>query len=83
MKIAKEHKRQIEEITRGMNCPRDFECYKSGFKNLGKVENMGVEDSVVCLKEKPRVCGFSLPLESDRRLCLCPLRTYIAKNFHI
>ncbi len=83
MEIAQEHQRQIKEIISGINCPKEFECYKSGFENLCKVEDMGIEGSVVCLEKNPKACGFSLPLEPDRRLCLCPLRTYIAKNFNI
>jgi len=83
MEIARVHQRQIKEIINRMNCTKDFECYKSGFENLCKVEDMGIEDTVVCLNTSPKACGFSLPLEPDRRICLCPLRTYIAKKFNI
>ena len=59
--ISQEHKRQIEEIISGMECPKDFECYKSGFANVGKVKDVGIELLLECSEEHPEMCKFSLP----------------------
>jgi len=32
----KANKEKIEQIMADMNCPKDFECYKSGFDTLCK-----------------------------------------------
>ena len=55
------HKKEIEKIIGGMKCPRDFKCYKSGFKNLCKAKDIGVEGYVECLEDNPAACVFSVP----------------------
>ena len=72
-------KRQIAEIMSQMQCPKDFECYKSGFEDLCKARDIGMEQFLVCLAENPRECKFSLPF-GEGFYCNCPLRVYIAKN---
>lgn len=32
---------QIQETMKDIQCERDFECYKSGFENLSKIEIVG------------------------------------------
>ena len=83
MEIPQQNKAHIREIMAGMKCLKDFECYKSGLENLCKTKDMGVDGSVVCLEETPEACEYSLFLEPDKRLCLCPLRVYVAKSLHI
>jgi hypothetical protein len=71
----------MEGIIRGMDCPRDFECYRSGLESLGKVNTAFYGDLIECLEEDRRPCGCGMP--SGRLFfCICPLRGYIAKNFH-
>jgi hypothetical protein len=70
---------EIEKIIAGMECPKDFLCYKSGFNSLCKAEDIGVDSFLVCLEEKPQECNFSRSSE-HRFLCKCPLRIYIAKE---
>jgi hypothetical protein len=81
MEITQEHDRKIKEIMRGMQCNRDFECYKSGFENLSKVMITGDGKLVECLEEKANFCEhvFSFGLGY---ICKCPLRNYIARNFN-
>lgn len=81
MQMDKEHKRQIEEIISTRECPKDFVCYKSGFEKLSKVEIIGDAKLVECLEKRAQACEFGFPFEHGF-FCKCPLRCYIAKNFH-
>jgi hypothetical protein len=72
--------RQIQEIMRQVECKRDFQCYMSGFKDLCKIEDIGIPDSVRCLSKAPENCKYSFAF-GDSYFCKCPLRIYIAKNF--
>ena len=63
-----------------MDCPRDFECYKSDFESMGEVGIVGDAVMLECIERRGRECEFG----SHRGLgviCGCPLRNYIAKNF--
>ena len=81
MQLCKEHRKQVEEIISVMKCPRDFACYKSGFENLSRVRIIGYAKLVECLEKSPQTCEFGFSFEHGR-FCKCPLRYYIAKNFH-
>ena len=35
-------KRKVKEIIGQMSCPKDFVCYKSGFKTLCRVADVGM-----------------------------------------
>jgi len=70
---------QIEKIINGLKCPKGFECYKSGFKNLGRAKDIGLESFVACLRNDPQDCKFSLQF-GGIFFCQCPLRIYIAKK---
>ena len=72
-------KPQIEEIIGGMKCPRDFKCYESGFKDLCKAEDIGLESFLKCLEENPLECTFAFSFGYSH-LCKCPLRVYIIKT---
>lgn len=82
MEITQEHDSKIQEIMREMQCPRDFECYKSGFENLSKVRIIGDNALIECLEEKAQTCNFGLSFGYGY-MCRCPLRKYIAKNYKI
>ena len=77
--MEEEHKKQIEKIISGMECPKDFTCYKSGFEDLCKAKDIGIESFLECLEENPRDCKFLLSFGYGY-LCHCPLRCYIAKK---
>jgi len=68
----------IEDIISGVECPKCFECYRSGFVNLGKVRDIGREAFLECLEENPQCCEFSLSFGESSSYCLCPVRIYIA-----
>ena len=81
MEIPQEHKIQIDKIMNEMECPKDFECRTSDFENLGKTSLIADNQLVECLEENRQRCGYTLPF-GQTALCKCPLRNYIAHNFH-
>ena len=79
MTIDEEFEKEIKEIMGGLQCPKGFECYKSGFEFLCKARIAGTESQVlVCSEKQPQMCKF-LDLMGGY-LCECPLRIYIAKK---
>ena len=81
MEIIQENKTQIEEIISGMECPKDFVCYESGFENLCKVKIFQDGELVECLDESSQSCKFGFHFGLGY-FCRCPLRRYIAQNFN-
>jgi len=74
-------KREIEAIIGGMECPKDFLCYRSGLKVLCKAREFGIEDYLECLEDGPEDCHFSISF-GDMYFCKCPLRYYLASNLN-
>ncbi len=72
-------KRRLEDIIGGISCPKELRCYKSGFEDLCKAKDIGMEVFLYCLDKKPQECVFSMYF-GDHPLCRCPLRMYIAKE---
>lgn len=71
---------QIEQMIVGHHCPKKFMCYRSGFKNLCRAKDIGLESFVACLMDDPLACKFSVQF-SGIFFCQCSLRVYIAKKF--
>lgn len=79
--MEEDHVEQIKDIMSRMKCPKDFECYKSGFKNLCKAKDTGIGSFAECLEENTHGCRFLLPFgTTNTNLCMCPVRIYIARN---
>lgn len=75
------HKKEIEKIIGQMQCPKGFQCYKSGFETLCKAKAIGQEQlQLVCLEKKPLECKF-LSVKKGY-ICECPLRIYLAKHLN-
>lgn len=79
MDITVDTKKQIEQIISGMECRKDFRCYKSGFKDLTKVQIFNAPDLLKCLGDNPQNCEYASAF-GDGHYCKCPVRLYIAKN---
>ncbi|MEW6584697.1 MAG: hypothetical protein AB1442_03690 [Nitrospirota bacterium] len=77
--VQKDIRIQAEEIIGTVLCTKDFICYKSGFKKLCRVKDIGLEKYVVCMDRKPFDCKFSL-FYGSLFFCACPLRVLIAKE---
>ena len=73
------HKKQIEQIISGMKCRKDFKCYKSGFKDLTRVQVFTASDLLKCLGDNPQKCEYASAF-GDGYFCKCPVRLYISKN---
>jgi hypothetical protein len=79
MASTEEQRKEIERIASGLNCPKDFACYKSGPDKVCKTRDIGLEHYLDCLDEEPQDCEFSLSF-GNGYFCTCPLQLYIAKN---
>jgi hypothetical protein len=77
--LREEDLRLIEEIIGKMACPKGFRCAESGFENLCKARDFGVESYLDCLDVQKSICRFALPF-ADIYLCQCPLRVFLAKK---
>jgi len=77
--IDHEVKKEIEEIIKQISCDKGVRCYKSGFKNLCKARDIGLDSYLECLEENPQDCKFSL-FFGYSHFCQCPLRIYLAKR---
>jgi len=47
MELTEEQRKDIEEIASGLNCSKDFECYKSG--SVCKTRDFGLDRYLDCL----------------------------------
>ncbi len=86
MEITQEHKKKMENIivgmrTHGSYCSKDFHCYNSSLEDLCPVKFFGAYDAIQCIGKNARCCGLSFG-DTEHRYCNCPLRRYIAANFH-
>ena len=74
--------RDCEELFKDVECPKNFQCYKSDFAKAGKVRAQDSENFLECLEESADQCEFSLPCV-DKYFCLCPVRIHIANKLNI
>jgi len=77
--MREEDRKRIKEIIGQMQCPKDFKCANSGFENLCKTQDLGLETFLECLEEDPSNCKFAI-FFGDAFFCQCPLRVYLAKT---
>jgi len=79
VELTQEQKSKVEEIMSSVDCPKDCECYKSGFENICKAEDRGLDTYADCFDESRTTCKFRI-LFGCGAFCKCPLRVYIAKH---
>ncbi len=77
--MKEEDRKRIEEVMAGMKCPKDFKCAHSGFEQLCRAQDFGLEEYLNCLEDNPSTCSFALSF-GDGHLCQCPLRVYLSKK---
>ena len=82
IQITQEHKTKIEEIIKNMECPKDFQCYKSEFKDLCQIQIFRDGELIECLDKGFNTCRHSFVFGRGY-FCKCLLRKYIAENFNI
>jgi hypothetical protein len=79
--ILREHNREIEKIMASMKCPKGFVCYRSGFKDMCKVNSVGEGKIIECSPENRGPCVYRFSF-AGRVFCKCALRYYIARNLN-
>jgi hypothetical protein len=77
--MEQDHEKELKEIMAGLACPKDFKCYRHGFENLCKAQDVGLETFLECLEEHPYDCPLSVSF-GGLYYCRCPLRVYISKK---
>jgi len=77
--MKEEDRRKIEAIIGQLNCQKNFKCATSGFENLCKAKDIGIDTHLQCHDNAPFLCGFSLKVDREY-FCSCPLRVYLAKH---
>ena len=79
--LPREKLEAVEGLMAQMGCAKDFQCVESGFRELCKAQDIGLESSLECLDPGSSDCLFSVAL-ADLVLCQCPLRVYLAKHLN-
>ena len=62
MEITKDHKEQIEQIIKELECPRRYECYRSEFEELPLLKQAGLANWWNALYAMPDSALSSSPL---------------------
>jgi hypothetical protein len=71
--------KHVKEIMSGTMCYKGFACYKQGFENLCRAQDVGLEGFLECLEEPSPACSFSTRY-ANAFYCSCPVRVYVGKN---
>lgn len=82
MELSVEHKNEIETIMRGTECPKGFECCKSGFEKLPKVRKVADGKVLECLEKGPKPCRLAVDYGCGR-FCECPARIFAMQEVGI
>ena len=74
---------EIEGFISATECPKGFSCCGSGFENICKAKDIGLDASIVCLEDPDPLskCKFSVPF-GGIHFCQCSVRIYIAKKLN-
>lgn len=82
MKLNIENQKRLDEIIGQLKCPKDYRCYKLGFKKLCKMKETAGSRLYECLEKGPNECTFSVSY-GHAHFCSCPLRIFIANKMNI
>lgn len=77
--MEEKDRERIEAIIGQMSCPKNFHCAETGFKDLCRARDFGLDEYLECLELHPEHCNFAIPF-GNSYLCQCPLRVYLAKR---
>lgn len=78
MELTSEQESKVREIMAGMDCPKSFRCYESGFEDLTPVQVISRNGLVECHGAGKSLCTKCVRFGSDCAFCKCPLRKYVA-----
>ena len=79
--MKEEVRKKIEVIMGDMQCPKNFKCAESGFEDLCKAKDVGLDSYLKCLESNPSNCNFALSY-GYKHFCQCPLRVFLAKKLN-
>ena len=71
--------KDLEKSAGGMDCPKDFICFKSNFEHICKVNIFGFGEVFQCGEENPFSCSFARRY-LDKYQCTCIIRAYIFRK---
>ena len=80
--MTAEEEEQVKKLMNEIECPSDFNCYKTGFTSIHKIlKDMQCLESYVATSEQPPPleCIYSLSFGYNY-FCRCPLAVYIIKH---
>ena len=77
--MEEEHRKRIEELIAGTDCPKGFKCIDSGSEDVCKAKDFGLANYVECMEDNPYACKFTVRF-GDGYFCYCPLRVYLSKK---
>ena len=80
--MYQQHKQEIEELMKEMQCPEGFSCYHRGFRDLCRAKDFGIESILECLEKDPEDCSFAYSF-GHLHFCKCPMRNFIARKLDI
>lgn len=80
MTMNAEERRQFELLQEQVACDEQFTCIQSPLDKLCRGTYHGDLDILECLEKSSIPCKFARPF-SDKLVCVCPMRKFIAQNF--
>lgn len=70
---------ELSEIAAAVQCQRGRTCVQNGFSDICKARDLGLENYVDCLSERPNNCQFAMSF-GNGHLCTCTARVFLAKH---
>jgi hypothetical protein len=78
--MESDERNKFEELRLQAGCSRNFACVSSSIRHICNDKYDPDNDTIECLKCESQDCGFAEPVAAGF-ICICPLRSYIVKNF--
>lgn len=77
--MEKKTTKELEALMKEIRCEKGFKCCSAGSEDVCRVTDIGLDDYLLCLEEKPQRCEFVVPF-GDEYMCRCPVRLYLMKE---
>ena len=77
--MEEKYEKEIKEIMAGIECPRDFACYKSGLNPRCTVKDVKLKNYLEIEGEYNASCKY-LVVSNGVPYCRCPLCVYLTKK---
>ncbi len=79
MEMPEAYRRTIEDIRKGMECPRAFACCQPGSQRPCPTRLVAGSKLLECLEEAKTPCRFAVDFGVGR-FCECPLQVFLLEN---